>query len=76
MRRMMLMLMGVGLLSMLAGCHCFHAHGVCDCEEFDHCTSRSPWVHGGMAPGGEAMPVGESIPAPGPAKLPDAKKNL
>jgi hypothetical protein len=69
MRRLMLLLVGVSLLSMLAGCHCFHTHGICDCEEDDHCSSRSPWVHP-MAPAPESIPM----PEPTPAKLPDGKK--
>jgi hypothetical protein len=66
MRRLMLLLVGVSLLTTLAGCHCFFAHGVCDCEQDDHCSSRSPWVR-------PAVPA-ESIPEPLPAKLPDGKK--
>ncbi len=71
MRRLMFMLVSVSLLTMLAGCcSAFHSHGICDCEEDDWCASRSPWVRtGSPAP----APV-ESLPAPTPAKLPDAKK--
>lgn len=85
MRRTMLMLVGAGLLSMLAGCHCFCAHGVCDCEDLfeDQCIERQPWAcHCApppmVAPAGAVVfpPPAESIPSPGPTKLPDAKKGL
>jgi hypothetical protein len=69
MRHFMLLLVGVGLLSLLTGCcNCFHSHGICDCEEDDHCSSRSPWVHG------SATGLPEAIGEPMPAKLPDGKK--
>lgn len=68
MRRMMLLLVGVGLLGMLTGCNIYHGHGVCDCEEFDYCTSRSPWVHGSTSAVPEALPM--------PASTPDAKKGM
>jgi hypothetical protein len=68
MRRMMVFLVGVSLLSMLAGCNCFHSHGICDCEDDDHCSSRSPWIRG------NGMPAAESMPAPEALKLPDGKK--
>jgi hypothetical protein len=48
-----------------------HAHGVCDCDSEDHCSSRSPWIRTNA---GLAAPVAEPI-AP-PAKLPDGKKDL
>jgi hypothetical protein len=80
MRRLLFMLVSVTLLTMLAGCQgIFHAHGVCDCEDDEYCSSRSPWVHGAhMVP---AIPLtttlpAEAVPAPAPmpAKLPDVKK--
>ena len=69
MRRLMLLLVGVSLLTMLAGCNCFHSHGICDCEYDDHCASRSPWIRP-MAPAPESIPA----PEPAPMKLPDGKK--
>ena len=80
MRYLMLMAAFALLLTSMAGCHWSHAHGVCDCEFDDYCSSRSPWVRFG--PGYEAPPI-DAIPAkalPGefvapPAKaLPDVKK--
>jgi hypothetical protein len=70
------------VLGSLAGCKVSHAHGVCDCEFDDYCSSRSPWVRFG--PAGLDVPVAAVpvTPAPGadfvppaPAKsLPDLKK--
>ena len=75
MRKMMIWLMAFGLFGMVAGCKCSgsrsHAHGICDCEEDDHCASRQPWVQHGMHYG--APIEGETIKTP-PTKLPDGKK--
>jgi hypothetical protein len=69
MRRLMLLLVAVGLLGSLAGCHHVYSHGKCDCEFDDHCLERSPWLRTGV-------PI--SSPAPEtvlpPMKLPEAKK--
>jgi hypothetical protein len=61
-------------LGSLVGCGHTHSHGICDCEFEDYCTSRSPWVRGGVmvAPAGGAPVVVEKV-AP-PSKLPDVKK--
>ncbi len=67
MRRMMLWLIAVGFLGTLAGCRTMHAHGVCDCEEDNHCASRQPWLQ-------HVTPASaETIQTP-PMKLPEAKK--
>jgi hypothetical protein len=68
MRRLMLMLIAIGLLGgSLAGCHTAHSRGICDCEEDDHCLERQPWLRLGVPS------TSESIPTP-PSKLPDGKK--
>ena len=62
----------VGFLGSLAGCELIHSHGICDCEEDNHCAERSPWVQF-AAP---STIVSEPIKT-APAKLPDTpKKNL
>ena len=69
MRRMMMLVIAVGFLGSMAGCHWMHSHGICDCEVDDHCSTRSPWVR-------YALPISSSsevIPNP-PLKLPDGKK--
>ena len=68
MRRMMLWLIAVGFLGSLAGCcNIMHSHGICDCEEDDHCATRQPWVRCG------APTPAETIVTP-PTKLPEKKK--
>lgn len=55
-----------------------HAHGICDCDHDDHCSSRSPWVrHGHAAPVTHVVPapVGETVPV-APKVLPDGKLKL
>lgn len=69
MRRMMCWMVAVGFMVSLAGCRIMHAHGICDCEEDDHCVTRQPWVQHGT----HAAPVAPELIQP-PAKLPDAKK--
>ncbi|HZZ79184.1 MAG TPA: hypothetical protein VFE62_11735 [Gemmataceae bacterium] len=83
MRRVLLFLASICVISLLAGCHLYHWHGVCDCQMDDYCSSRSPWIRtGAVAPGLTPAPVeyvappGTTVPAPMPAKLPDAKKAL
>ena len=68
MRRLML-LVAVGILGSLAGCKLIHSHGVCDCEDDDHCYTRAPWIR--LAPPTSAPT--EAIPTP-PTKMPDGKK--
>jgi hypothetical protein len=48
------------------GGHGGHGHGICDCDEDDYCTSRTPWVRQGgfISPNGAVLPAGEPIPAP------------
>jgi hypothetical protein len=57
--------------------HRAHAHGICDCEEDDYCTSRSPWIrHGVSTPGVPIVttgPVSEVIPPPTTKSLPELK---
>jgi hypothetical protein len=54
-----------------------HAHGVCDCEYDDYCSSRSPWLrHGVSTPGMPVVttgPVSEGIPPPTSKSLPELK---
>jgi hypothetical protein len=42
-----------------------HRHGICDCEEDDHCATRMPWLRMSM---GHAVEPSEPLPAP--TKLP------
>jgi hypothetical protein len=68
MRRLMLLLVAVSVLGTLSGC-CGHSfsHGVCDCEQDNHCAERAPWLQ-------TAAPIsGETINT-APAKLPEGKK--
>ena len=54
-----------------------HAHGICDCEYDDYCTSRSPWIRvSASQPIQSAPTIPSSEPIPAPAKLPDVKKGL
>jgi len=68
MRRMMFWLVAVSFLSSLVGCELIHSHGVCDCEEDNHCRDRSPWVQI-VAP---STTKSEAVPAP--KKLPETTK--
>ena len=76
MRRTLFSLIAVGLLGTLGCCHT-HSHGICDCENDNHCESRAPWIqHGGAgtiihSSANTTMP--ETVVVP-PTKLPDGKK--
>ena len=50
-----------------------HAHGICDNEYDDHCSTRSPWIRTSMTPA--QAPISSESLTP-PAKLPDGKKAL
>jgi hypothetical protein len=62
----MLLLVAVGFLGSVTGCHRSHSHGICDCEFDDHCRERAPWLR-------LSAPSAAETVAP-PTKLPDGKK--
>ena len=74
MRRLLFSFLAVGLLGSLGCCHT-HSHGVCDCENDNHCESRAPWIqHGGAVIHSSApTTIPEPVVVP-PTKLPDGKK--
>jgi hypothetical protein len=69
MRRMMFLLVAVSFLGSLAGCKLMHSHGVCDCEQDNHCADRAPWVRTGPP----ITMASEPIATP-PTKTPDVPK--
>ena len=64
MRRMMFWLVAVSFLGSLVGCELIHSHGVCDCEQDNHCRDRSPWVQfaAPTTTSSEAVPVPKKLP--------------
>jgi hypothetical protein len=75
MRRLMFLMVALSFLGALSGCGCvfqprMNMHGICDCEQDDHCASRSPWIRYNTP----AVPV-ETIPPP-VKELPSAPKGL
>ncbi|MBI3824103.1 MAG: hypothetical protein HY289_15655 [Planctomycetes bacterium] len=60
MRRLMLLLVAVGFLGSLGGCKLIQAHGVCDCDDDNHCQNRAPWVQHGVP----IVPATELVPVP------------
>jgi hypothetical protein len=77
MRRLFVLLLALGLLSPLAGCH--HVAGFCDCEGGGGCGAGTPTVGTPMpwysaAPAAyETVPVAYEKASPAPVDVADAR---